>query len=219
VRFQGIVLLAVLPTAVLLKLIFDLLGRSDEPRRRLLRKELVPLWPAAAALFAASAAYVAYKHEQGVSLRSGLGAYSGVTQGGYSLGPATHWVLYHFAELPLAAGYIPVCAFLLLVGLALARPRTLSAAERSFVAAAAAATFWLVVEVATFASKHSLRVEERYMFPAAALFLLPLAAWLGRGAPRPFLITVVAAALPAALLLALPLSRLRTFQSPRTHSD
>jgi hypothetical protein len=73
VRFQGIVLLAVLPTAVLLKLIFDLLGRSGEPPGRLLRKDLVPLWPAAAALLAVSAAYVAYKHEQGVPLRSGLG--------------------------------------------------------------------------------------------------------------------------------------------------
>lgn len=46
------------------------------------------------------------------------------------------------------------------------------------------------------------------MFPARALFLLALAAWLGRGGPRPLLITLVAAAVPAALLLALPLTRL-----------
>jgi hypothetical protein len=72
---------------------------------------------------------------------------------------------------------------------------------------AAATSAWLVVEVATFASKNSLRVEERYMFPARALFLLALAAWLGRGAP-PTPDTLVAAAVPAALLLALPLTRL-----------
>lgn len=45
------------------------------------------------------------------------------------------------------------------------------------------------------------------MFPARALFLLALAAWLGRGAP-PAPDTLVAAAVPAALLLALPLTRL-----------
>jgi len=207
VRFQGLVLFAVLPTAVLLKLAFDL-GAANEPRWLIVRRNLFPLWPAAAVLIVAAAAYAGYKHAQGLPLKSGLGAYQGLTNGGYSLDAAARWTLYHFAELPLAAGYIPACAFVLLLGLAVTRPRVLSSAERSFVAVATAATIWLVLEVATFASKNSLRVEERYMFPAAALLLIALAAWLGRGAPRPRLLIVVAAVLPALVLLALPLSRL-----------
>jgi hypothetical protein len=207
VRFQGLVLFAVLPTAVLLKLAFDLLA-ADGPRWRIVRRNLVPLWPTAAVLVVAGGAYAAYKHAQGLPLKSGLGAYQGFTNGGYSVHAAARWTLYHFAELPLAAGYIPACALVLLLGLALTRPRLLSSADRSFVAVATAATIWLVLEVATFASKNSLRVEERYMFPAAALLLIALAAWLGRGAPRPRLLTVVAAVLPALVLLALPLSRL-----------
>jgi hypothetical protein len=208
IRFQALVLLAVLPTAVLLKLGFDLLGRGSEPRRRIVRRDLVPLWPTAAALVAAGAAYAAYKHAQGVPLGSGLGAYQGVTGRGYPLALAARWVLYHFAELPLAAGYVPACAFLLVLGLAFVRPRTLSAAERSFAAAAAAAVTWLVVEVATFASRYSLRVEERYMFPAAPLLLLALALWFAHGMPRPPLLTFVAVAVPAGLLVTLPLASL-----------
>jgi hypothetical protein len=208
IRFQALVLLAVLPTAVLLKLAIDLLGRGSEPRRRVVRRDLVPLWPTAAALVAAGAAYAAYKHAQGVPLGSGLGAYQGVTGRGYPLALAARWVLYHFAELPLAAGYVPACAFLLVLGLALVRPKTLSAAERSFAAAAAAAVIWLVAEVATFASRYSLRVEERYMFPVAPLLLLALALWFARGMPRPPLITFVAIAVPAGLLLTLPLASL-----------
>ena len=50
VRFQGIVLLAVLPTALLLKLLFDLLGRDEGPRRRVVRNALLPFWPTAGAL-------------------------------------------------------------------------------------------------------------------------------------------------------------------------
>jgi hypothetical protein len=208
VRFQGLVLLAVLPTAVLLKLCFDLLGRGSEPRLPVLRRNLFPLWPTAAVLLGGGVAYVAYKHAQGVPLRSGLGAYQGVTATGYPLSTAARWTLYHFAEMPLAAGYIPACALLLLLGLAFARARSMSAAERSFLAVAAASVVWIVLEVATFASRYSLRVEERYMFPVAPILLLALAVWFGRGMPRPMILTAVAAAVPALLLVFLPLTTL-----------
>ena len=208
VRFQGLVLFAVLPTAVLLKLAFDLLGREGESRGRVVRRSLVPLWPTAAALAVVALAYAAYKHHQGLSLSSGLGGYEVVTGGKYPLHTALRWILYHYAELPLAAGYIPACALLVLLGIALTRPRTMSAAERSFVAVAAAGTIWLVAEVGVFASRYSFRVEERNMFGLAALLMLALVLWLARGAPRPLLVTVVAVALPAALLLTLPLATL-----------
>jgi hypothetical protein len=65
-----------------------------------------------------------------------------------------------------------------------------------------------VVEVAVFASGFSLRIEERYMFFLAPLLFLALALWLDRGLPRPLALTLVAAAVPAALLFALPLGSL-----------
>jgi hypothetical protein len=105
-------------------------------------------------------------------------------------------------------GYVPLCAFLVMLGLALWRPRTLSQAERALVAVALPATVWLVVEVAMFASRNSLRVEERYMFPATALLVVAFVAWLGRGVPRPGGVTIVAAVVPVLLLLPLPLGRL-----------
>ena len=205
IRFQGIVLLAVLPTAALLKLVFDLLARDEGPPRRLVRNALLPFWPTAATAAVAGGAYAAYKHHQGLGLTSGLGNYQGVVTGGYPIDAAAHWTLYHFAELPLAFGYIPACALLVLLGLGLTRSRTFSAAQRSFLAVTAGATIWLVVEVGTFASRYSLRIEERNMFALAPLFLLALALWLARGAPRPRLITLVAVVVPAALLLKIPL--------------
>lgn len=205
VRFQGIVLLAVFPTAVLLKLLFDLLARDEGPPRRVVRNALLPFWPTAGAVAVAGGAYAAYKHHQGLGLTSGLGNYQGAVTGGYPIDAAARWTLYHFAELPLAFGYIPGCAFLVILGLVLTRARTFSAAERSFLAVTAGATILLVPEVGAFASKYSLRIEERNMFALAPLFLLALSVWLARGAPRPPLITLVAVAVPAALLVTIPL--------------
>ena len=188
-----------------MKLLFDLLGRDEAPRRRVVRKALLPFWPTAVTAAVGAGAYAAYKHHQGLGLRSGLGNYQGVVTGDYPIHAAARWTLYHFAELPLAFGYIPACAFLVLFGLALTRAKTFSAAERSFLAVTASATILLVAEVGAFASKYSLRVEERNMFALAPLFLLALCLWLARGAPRPRLITLVAVALPAALLVTIPL--------------
>ena len=47
---------------------------------------------------------------------------------------------------------------------------------QAFLAGSIALTFWLVLEVATFASVHSLRVEERNMFYVVPLFLIALLA-------------------------------------------
>ena len=119
-----------------------------------------------------------------------------------------HWVLLHFAELPLSVGVLPMSALLLLLGLALRRGGTRSEAERAFLAVTAASVAWIVLEVALFASRFSLRVEERYMFFLAPLLFLAFVLWLDRGLPRPPVLGLVAAAVPALLLFALPLGSL-----------
>jgi hypothetical protein len=206
-RVQGIVLLLVLPTAALLKLGLDL--RADRSMRgwQPVLSELRRFWPTATTLAVAVIAYVAYKAAHGASLSSGLGAYGVVATTNYSFHDGARWALYHFAELPLAFGVVPACAFLVLLAIAVWRgapnPR-----ERAFLAVTVSALVWVVIQVALFASRFSLRIEERYMFVVAPLFILALVVWLDRGLPRPLVPAVLAAAIPAVLLATLPLGSL-----------
>jgi hypothetical protein len=140
-------------------------------------------------------------------LSTGVGTYQAVFTGGYSFSTIAHWLLYHFAELPLTVAVVPASAFLLLLGIALVSG-TANEAERAFLAVTTAALVCVVAEVAAYASRFSFRVEERYMFGLAPLLLIAFAVWLGRGVPRPRALTAIAAAVPALLLLALPLGRL-----------
>jgi hypothetical protein len=106
-----------------------------------------------------------------------------------------------------------VSALIVLVGLALHRGAP-SLAERAFLATAVAAIVWIVPQASLFATHFSFRIEERNMFCVFPLLFLALALWLHRGAPRrPWLLTVLAAAAPAAaVLLALPLRSLLGIQ-------
>ncbi len=208
VRYQGLVLLLVLPTAIVLKVLLELRAERRPRPARFLWTELRRYWISAALLVAAAALYVLLELARGRGLSSGLGAYQDVARKNYSFDAARHWILLHFAELGLSVAILPACAFLLLLWLAFTRGGTRSAAERAFLAVTAAALPWVVIEVAVFASGFSLRVEERYMFFLAPLLFLALALWLDRGLPRPLLPTLVAAAIPAALLFALPLGSL-----------
>jgi hypothetical protein len=63
---------------------------------------------------------------------------------------------------------------------------------------------WLVLEVAVFASRYSLRIEERNLFYLAPLLLVALLAWIERGQPRPPKAAVAAAGVAAALPGAIP---------------
>ena len=85
------------------------------------------------------------------------------------------------SELDLSLGVLPFAALLVLAlglrGLAAAR-------QKIFVAASLSVSFWLVLEVAAFASEQSFRVEERNMFYVAPLFLIALLVWIDRGLPR-----------------------------------
>jgi hypothetical protein len=208
VRLQGLVLVAVLPTAILLKVLFELRAAPRQRPWRFVGSELRRYWLSGALLAVGAAVYVLREVASGHSLSSGLGSYETVAHGGYSLGEVRHWVLLHFAELPLSAGILPACAFLVMLGLAFRRGGTRSEAERAFLAVTTAAVAWIVVEVAAFASRFSLRIEERYMFFLGPLLFLAFVLWLDRGLPRPPLLAAIAAAIPAVLLFTLPLGSL-----------
>ena len=207
VRFQGLVLIAVYLAALALKLAFDLRASNGLRGPQQAGRELARFWPTAMTGLVGGAVYVAYKAAQGTGLETGLGAYGGVLKVEYDASNAFDWVIDHFAELALSVAIIPVSSLIVLVGLA-ALGRSTTAAERAFVAVAASAFVLLVIEVGIYASRFTLRIEERNMFGAAPLLFLAFALWLARGMPRPLFITAVAAIVPAALLLSLDLRAL-----------
>jgi hypothetical protein len=207
-RLQGLVLLGVLPLAILLKVLFDLRVAPRERASRFAASELRRYWVSAALLLVGVVLYVLWELAHGRTLSSGLGSYQVVAHGEYSVGAVRHWTLLHFAELPLFVGALPASALLLLVILAVGRGGTRSEAERAFLAVAAAAVPLVVVEAAAYASRFSIRIEERYMFFLAPLLFLSLVLWLDRSLPRPRLATIVAAMTPPLLFLALPLGSL-----------
>jgi hypothetical protein len=208
IRFQGLVLLLVLPTAILLKALFELRVERRPQPWRFLWSELRRYWILVALLASAALLYVVFQAARGHPLTSGLGSYDVIVGKGYTFDAVRHWVLLHFAELGFSVGILPASAFLLLLGLAFLRGGTRSEAERAFLAVTTAAVPWIVVEVAVFASRFSFRIEDRYMFFLAPLLFLAFVLWLDRGLPRPPALAAAAAAIPAVLLFFLPLRSL-----------
>ena len=204
VRLQGLVLLLVIPTAVALSLLLEAVASAPGERRRRFARRIRQFWPMIGGIVVAVLAYVAYESVRGATVSSGLGVYRSVTQANYSFLPAVRWIVYQLGELAFAVGLVPVAALVVLLGLASRRATSPGEAERAFVAVATAAVVWTVVEVGTFASHFSLRVEERYVFNVFPVLFLALAVWLARGLPRPAGLTAVAVLVPTAFLLALP---------------
>ena len=135
-----------------------------------------------------------------------LGAYRVTGEESYDLGEVARWLFRHVAEFDLSLAVVPFAAFLLLLLLA----RRLEARDQAFLAVATALSACLLVQVAAFASKHALRVEERNMFYLAPFFLIALLLWIERGAPRPEPHAAVAAGAAAVLPAFLPFSTLIT---------
>ncbi len=160
-----------------------------------LRRYRPMYWLAAAGV----AGVVAVQLARGASVYGVFGAYRAAGSSHYSAGEVARWFLYHVSELDLSLGVFPFAA-LVLLGLSL---RRLPGPRRTFVAASVSIAFWLVLEVAIFASAQSFRVEERNMFYVAPLFLIALLVWVDSGLPRGTTAAtaaiVVAAALPGAL--------------------
>jgi hypothetical protein len=203
IRVQGVVLVAVIPTAVLLKVVFD--WRAGVTRERM-SVDLRRLWPTAVALVGAGVLYVIYKEARGAGLSTGLGDYQALAQLHYPLVPSARWSVRHLAELVLALGYVPVAALIVLLWLGFAG-RAATSAERAFLAVVAATALWLLAEVGAFSETVAPFVFERYTFYLEPLLLIGFVVWLARGLPRPVIGTVVAVLVPAALVLGLNLDR------------
>jgi hypothetical protein len=135
-----------------------------------------------------------------------LGAYEPVGEADYEAGEVLRYLVYHVAELVLYLLVVPVAATIVLV----ARARSLDRQLQAFLAATVALTVCVVPVVAAFASVFSHRIEERNMFYVAPLFLIALLAWIARGAPRPWAVSVAAAGACGLVLLAIPFDRFLT---------
>jgi hypothetical protein len=137
---------------------------------------------------------------RGASVLGILGAYEVAGEADYSVREVAKWFLYHVAELDLALGVVPFAALILLAVMW----RALAERDRIFVAAALSLSFWLVLEVAIFASEQTFRIEERNMFYVAPLFLIAMLVWIERGLTRPHPAAVLVAAFAAGLPLVIP---------------
>jgi hypothetical protein len=209
VRVQGLVLFAVLPTAVLLASVLEARAAPERSRLRAMRQYLMRFWPTAAALVLLAFAYVALKVAQGRPLSTGLGGYQVVAEAHYTLVDVSRWFFRSVADLSLATAMFPVAALIIQVGLSLLRG-TPTKAERAFLATAVAAIAAIVMQASLFASSFAFRIEERNMFCVFPLLFIAFALWLQRGAPRrPWPLAALAAAVPAAaVVFALPLQEL-----------
>src|SRR5205085_2852770 len=122
----------------------------------------------------------------------------------YGAGRAARFVVYHFADLALFTGFVPICAVLALL---VARNRA-DDRLRAYLATTLALCLWFPLEVGIFASAHVGYLAERNMLPLAPVLFVGFAAWLARGAPRPRLTTAAAGTAILVLVLVLPVKKL-----------
>ena len=129
-----------------------------------------------------------------------LGGHSDAGTAHYRLGAIVKWTILHLAGLDLALFVIPGAAFVVIV----ASARHLDRALRVYAAVSVTLVVWMTLEVSTFASHFSRRIEERNLFYVMPLFLIALLAWIERGQPRPSRAAVAAGLAAAVLPLAIP---------------
>jgi hypothetical protein len=120
-----------------------------------------------------------------VSGSGGLGPHGALLRG-YEPASVARWLPAYLGELDLYLGVVPFAAFGLMLVLAL-RPGRLEPATRSFLLAAGAAMFWLVLLAALYSTRPrpTPHLFERYVFYVAPLALIALFVWIERGLPRP----------------------------------
>ena len=190
-RTQAVALLPAALTAPLLLALFDRRGR----------RALVPYRVLGGILAGGGVLVAALQVARGRSLLDLLGAYRSTGEEHYDAGEVLTWLVRHVAELDLYLAVVPFASLLLLLVIA----RRLDPALQALVAATTAISIWLLLLVSMFASLPSVaRIEERYTFYLAPLYLVVLLAWVDRGLPRPRLPAIAAAIAAAALPLAIP---------------
>jgi hypothetical protein len=192
-RVQGIVLLPVLLTAVIVD---GWLGRSWANLRRLL--------PAAGVLGGLAVVWIAWRLGSGSGT---LGGYEVIANTSYSIGAAAKFVLYHLASVLIICGLFPAAAVALLFVRA-ARRGEPDPQVRAYLAVASSLTVWLVLEVGIFASYYSDRIVERNLIGLGPVLFIGLVLWIDRGAPGSWVERSIVAAAAAVVLLVLPVRRL-----------
>jgi hypothetical protein len=193
-RLQGLALLPVLATAVVLVAVFE---RST----RILRRFAFAL-----VLLVVAGGVILALHE-GSSSGDMLGAYSSTASGAYRLGAALEWIVWHESAIFLVVAGVPLLAATVLAVEAF-RGRERSPAARALLAVTAAYTGWTVVQVGIFASRFSGSLLERNLITLAPPLFVVFALWLERGLPRPQPLTALVTAAVLAPVVALPASRL-----------
>src|SRR5207244_12154175 len=123
------------------------------------------LWPAVGALAVVAVAWLGWRLSSGRAL---LGGYALVSHSSYDATAAARYVLYHTASLLVLTGVFPVCALLVLLIRGLVGGER-SPAARAYLAVAFSLSFWLVLEVGVFASRHVQRIAERDLLGLAPL--------------------------------------------------
>jgi len=189
-RVQGVVLLGVL---VLALLVDAALGRrwSSLPR-------FWPVWSIAGlgALVAAA-------------LPGAFGAYEAAINGSYSAGPAARLTYDHLGFLILTVGIVPAGALVVSLVEA-ARGRETDPAARALVAITASAIVLVTLQVGTFSSRFSPHLLGRDLAALPPVVFAVFAVWLGRGGPRPRLVTSLTAIGLLAVLATVPWNDLVT---------
>jgi hypothetical protein len=182
-RFELLVLLPIVPTAVLL---------ARVPVRRL-AWTLVPTVGAIAAMIAVEAVEPAL-------FREALQTFP-ETSAGYSVGGVLRWLVRTLAALDLAMGAVPLVA---LVVVTAARGRR-QPAERAFLAVTWACLGWFLVIGGLSGNWQPYGLKERYVFYLQPLLLLGLVLWAERARTRRlrFVLPVVAAVALAVAFLPL----------------
>src|SRR5437588_734320 len=172
----------------------------------------VYLWPrslgarglafVAAALLAG--AWAGWRLRHGGALSRVFGAYEPAGQIHYGAGRAARFVVYHYADLALFTGLLPLCAVLALL---VVRDRA-DERLRAYLATTIALCLWFPLEVGIFASQHVGYLAERNMLPLAPVLFVGFAAWLARGGPRPRLVTAATIVGILVLVVVLPVQKL-----------
>ena len=183
VRTQALVLLAILPTSLLLDLVIA--ARAGVPRTEAFSRlrRFAPLG------IVLALGFVAYLARSNFSLGHAVGAYHRVATTHYHPLDVLLWTARHAGEAVLVLAFAPFCALLLLLFIGLSRGLE-DPSERAFVATASAAVSLFLLQAGMYASAFNPGIHERYSMYAFPPLLIALVVWLGRGLPRPAEATV-----------------------------